>query len=491
MQPAIQRDLSDTSIEKAQVAEKEALKVISYNRAIANGDIATAELISGDIKSNIGELEALSRKRINEDKVENEALAQQIYHQAKLKDASVSKVMIDNKLLNLNTEQKKELKKILPTLDKDEIQQIMWEDLLNSKADRTSTIETNIEGYKLIDKLAIKQKDSKSEITVWEHEVPEIEFVEDKTRRMLTIKNKVTNTVKQYHLTDALYSMLKLQPTTMKEQKVLLLFPKHENERALQDYVSIQEEIETVSPKYFDGTGRSKKLQFIKKAITNIKSEPTTASGDVPQQLYLGFEPVKPEPEPEPIIDIPVASSRVKRETKLESKNDSESTPSKGKKKRGKGIAVDPKIPFGKFLIDRKKLMRQNILSISDQRGLKVNGFPNISVSDNMVKFFTRKQLNTKKYNLTDVEQQLISRLMNRANAEIGVSKSKLIKEDSKQIVNILKNEMEVVCGELNAGNDNPELKNQLADILKKLLLLGAITKEMARRIAREFISDV
>jgi hypothetical protein len=61
------------------------------------------------------------------------------------------------------------------------------------------------------------------------------------------------------------------------------------------------------------------------------------------------------------------------------------------------------KLHYGKYLIDKPKL-NKNVLSITYPNGKKVNGYPNMKVSDSVKKVLQNGKIN-KKYNLTTSEK--------------------------------------------------------------------------------------
>ncbi len=289
-----QRDLSNSSLEKAQLAEQQALKTVSYNRAIASNDIATADHIMNiEPASQIDRMKELGISKELTEKVEQQVLTDQIMAQARLKDSNISRVMVENKLLNLNTEQKQKIKQLLPTLDRDELQQIMmdgFESALNPKSNESKKV-SNDDAYKLVDRLAVRQKDSKSEITIWEQDFPQIEFIEDKTNSVLTLIDNTNNAKKQYLLTPSLYAILRLQPKTLKDNNVLVNFTDREAIQAVLDYDDIIKQLNTIDPAYFKHANRSEKLNSVKSFVRNIQGSHSTPA-NVPQ-ITVNLDPYK------------------------------------------------------------------------------------------------------------------------------------------------------------------------------------------------------
>ena len=108
-----------------------------------------------------------------------------------------------------------------------------------------------------------------------------------------------------------------------------------------------------------------------------------------------------------------------------------------------------------------------------------------------MVKFLTLKQLNTNKYKLTGPEQQFLSRLIQKSEVDIGVSKEKLLKSDGIDYAELLKKDLDLIIGQIDSGNDNADLAEQLSETLRKLVLMGHLSRRDAKKIIKEYIGDV
>jgi len=141
------------------------------------------------------------------------------------------------------------------------------------------------------------------------------------------------------------------------------------------------------------------------------------------------------------------------------------------------------KLGFGKFLIDIAKLKKHNILSITYLNKTKVPGFPNVQVSDNLKNVILKKQVNTKKVNLTNTEKLFLQKLIKKADADIGKSKQTAISGAHMGTVDELKEELELLMGHISACNDNPQVLKELVQNLQKLVMLGAITQKQAKAL--------
>lgn len=142
---------------------------------------------------------------------------------------------------------------------------------------------------------------------------------------------------------------------------------------------------------------------------------------------------------------------------------------------------VPNKCEFGKLIILLNKLYHNNILSVKDKNGINVQGIPNSQVGDKFVDIIM-KICNNEDINKNDVlvlndkDAILYSVLMNKS----GLKKKYNI--DNTKSINALKDRLELVEGEMLAGNTNNDIQKELYDIVFKLANLGAITLSSARK---------
>jgi len=187
------------------------------------------------------------------------------------------------------------------------------------------------------------------------------------------------------------------------------------------------------------------------------------------------------------------ATTRSKAKTATSSSSSSVAPPlaASGPVLAGHGLQkAKVKIPFGNFLIDAKKL-KHNVLSITNQAGQKVQGFGNVEISDNLKKVFTKQKVNTKKLVLSEAERVYIQKLLIKSDAEVSKSKQRVIgspvaymSDDVKE----LKDRLEVLVGELDANNDSPLIKDEIGQIMTRLIQKGKINREQAAEYMKAFI---
>jgi hypothetical protein len=144
--------------------------------------------------------------------------------------------------------------------------------------------------------------------------------------------------------------------------------------------------------------------------------------------------------------------------------------------KRGKGLSKrkDELIQLGNIMIYRNKLYNDNILSIMDINRQKIPYLKNVKISDELLTVFD-KLINNIKIIASDLK------LLDDGEKIIYDTVLKLSKNHKKHSNNIdnsikaLKERYLAIVGEIQAGNDNDELINELKDVLSKLVSLKVI----------------
>jgi len=133
-----------------------------------------------------------------------------------------------------------------------------------------------------------------------------------------------------------------------------------------------------------------------------------------------------------------------------------------------------------------RKLYLENVLSIKWRNGTNVAHFSNVKVSEDLVQLIlnmVRGEKPTKMdvQNLSSKERQLYDRL---------ISVSALHKEQvhtMPKTTNDLKKKLALIEGEISAGNNNPQLLDDLKTILYHLEHLGCLTKLQIKQYLAQF----
>ena len=161
----------------------------------------------------------------------------------------------------------------------------------------------------------------------------------------------------------------------------------------------------------------------------------------------------------------------------------------------GWGISNKEKIPkglvnFGKVKINLDKLYYDNNLIVKFNNGLSILGFPNVpNISDAfvqiIVKLIKNKDLTKSDFKqLPTNEQNILNELIYLG----GFHKNYF--NTSENQINELKKRLELIEGEIEAGNNNKELLPELQKILYKLSFLKVITKGQAHNHYKQIKKD-
>lgn len=153
----------------------------------------------------------------------------------------------------------------------------------------------------------------------------------------------------------------------------------------------------------------------------------------------------------------------------------------------GMGVPHEPlpkSCKLGKIEIDLNKLFYKNVLSVK-HNGFKINGVKNAPVGDEFVKIIIDlckgKYPTTKEINkLGAGESQIYDALLHTAGLH------KRVEHTANKTVETLKNRLTLIEGELQAGNTNKQLYQELRDIVFKLHHLGEITQNSATEYLKQ-----
>ena len=149
---------------------------------------------------------------------------------------------------------------------------------------------------------------------------------------------------------------------------------------------------------------------------------------------------------------------------------DFKSAHSRGKM-TGEGLK---KISYGKYMIDKKKLGK-GVLSISYPNGKKVNGYPNTEVSEGVKRILLNNKIN-KNYDISETEKEFLRKFIGKSEADISKSKE-------KTLCNMTWERLNVLYGELKAGNTSHVVKNELARIAHHFFKNKKLDKSQYKKI--------
>jgi hypothetical protein len=145
---------------------------------------------------------------------------------------------------------------------------------------------------------------------------------------------------------------------------------------------------------------------------------------------------------------------------------------------------------FGKIKIDLNKLFYRNILSITDNKGKQMNGYPNKKVSDNFVDVIF-KILENKTITKSDLKNIHSERILyDNLIVLSGIHKSKSIPTTIEDTAPEMKNRLGLIVGEIEAGNSNKVLLKELHELLFKMSQINLISRSAATKYYNNIKSE-
>jgi len=145
-----------------------------------------------------------------------------------------------------------------------------------------------------------------------------------------------------------------------------------------------------------------------------------------------------------------------------------------------KSQVMPQKFIFGKIAIDLNKLFYQNVLSIKKHNGHKIIGHRNKKVSDNFVDVIF-KMIDEKPITQSDLKNISNERLIyDNLIVQSGLHKSKKIPTTIEQTSQEMKDRLGLLVGEIEAGNSNKKLLEELHELLFKMVRVNLISKSAA-----------
>jgi len=143
---------------------------------------------------------------------------------------------------------------------------------------------------------------------------------------------------------------------------------------------------------------------------------------------------------------------------------------------------------IGKIYISPDKL-NKNVLSIQNEKRLKIKGLKNKHISDNLADAFLKisnnNNLTNKDINILDEDEKLLlDNILYIAGLHKNISGSGL------NSVEKYKNKLNLIVGEIEAGNNNDKIKSDLYDVLFKLVHFGALGEKEARNYYKNILTN-
>lgn len=143
-------------------------------------------------------------------------------------------------------------------------------------------------------------------------------------------------------------------------------------------------------------------------------------------------------------------------------------------------------VDFGKIKLALHKLFYKNTLSARHKNLGRIAGFPNVKVSDELVAIIMKlakgqKVIKQEIDTLTKTEQILYDKLLSLANLHKNAPNNK------DATITALKDRMELIGGQIEAGNDNKLLVKELYHIVHALKNFGVISNKEATKFLSQF----
>ena len=144
---------------------------------------------------------------------------------------------------------------------------------------------------------------------------------------------------------------------------------------------------------------------------------------------------------------------------------------------------------FGNVKILLNKLFYKNLLSVKTLSNGNIHGFPVFKVSNDFVENIMKMLKNEKltKYNinrLSAVEQEIYNRLLKLAHL------NKSYDNNIESMIKKIKDRVEIITGEIEAGNNNNDLLIELNELLLKLANYGVITQKQVKEHIKTIKQD-
>lgn len=148
------------------------------------------------------------------------------------------------------------------------------------------------------------------------------------------------------------------------------------------------------------------------------------------------------------------------------------------------GLGINKHVPFGKIKIHPAKLQEENILSIRDKNGYAVRGFPNVRVSSTLSDSILKKggKITKEEHKKMSIEErQLFDELINVAGLKSQTHTS------SEKTIEDLKKRLQLVIGQVEAGNNSKDLLKEYTKIMKRLLHFKVISYNQLQDALKDF----
>jgi len=156
--------------------------------------------------------------------------------------------------------------------------------------------------------------------------------------------------------------------------------------------------------------------------------------------------------------------------------------------KKGMGIQgefFEKFVPFGRVIISPSQLFYHHVLRIRESNKHSITGMPDIKISEDFVNILMKilkegQPTTTELKTLDDKERNMYDALLHKAHLH------KELPNTTDQSIPQLKHRLELVSGEIVAGNDNPVLKKELGHIISQMVSMRIISAKDGKQFINE-----
>jgi len=236
----------------------------------------------------------------------------------------------------------------------------------------------------------------------------------------------------------------------------------------------------------FDNLGIKGKKNFLKSRVEAGELQVPKKRIDAANKpelipIFTAWFESKPSGKSEPIAELPVEGSGLKKVRKMLGKGLS------SKVDYSAGIAAEPDyVPFGKFLINRKKLI-DGVVMIKRHGGQFMPDMKTRRVSPNLTVVFKRIAGGalpsfSELEKLDDDEREYLKFVSNKSNLSSKLDVPTPKKDKNEQLIN----QFEIMRGQMIAGNDSKDLFRKFKQTLVEMLERDLLPKGQAKDILLE-----
>lgn len=145
---------------------------------------------------------------------------------------------------------------------------------------------------------------------------------------------------------------------------------------------------------------------------------------------------------------------------------------------------------FGKYLMNHTKLGQGYLSMCYPSTGLPIYGIKKTKITRDCAKILQGGNL-LEAVHLDEPEKQLLMKIHNKAGINLSDSEHKILNCKNGDSNKDLLRRFDLITGEIDVGNNNPQLKDELSDIIDKMLNRNLLSRDEAKEILKNYIADI